>query len=98
MVTQMLWRQVEALLNVHRRRYEEAERFAHEAVCIADSTDGLNLQGETREDRAHVLFASGQIKEATAVLNEAFVRYEHKRNIPAARRVRERLSALRFGS
>jgi class 3 adenylate cyclase len=93
-VTQMLWRQVKALVLADRGEQEEAERLAREAVAIADSTDGLAYQGDTRTDLAGVLLAAGRADEAAAALSEALDRYERKKNLPLARRVRERLAAL----
>jgi class 3 adenylate cyclase len=93
-VTQMLWRQVQALVNAHRGEHREAERLAREAVTIADGTNGLNFQGDTRQDLAEVLAATSRTREAAAVLQEAIERYEQKKNIPLARRERQRLETL----
>jgi hypothetical protein len=93
-VTQMLWRQVKALVLAQRGEHREAERLAREAVAIADTTDGLAYQGDTRADLADVLLATGRIDEAAAVLGEALDRYERKKNLPLARLVRERLAEL----
>ena len=53
--TQMLWRQVQALVHAHRGEHAEAERLAREAVAIAERTDGLNQQGDALCDLAEVL-------------------------------------------
>jgi len=93
-VTQMLWRQVEALVIVRQGNHEEAERLAREAVAISDTTDGLNFQGDTRHDLAEVLLAGGRRREAATALSEAAERYAQKKNIPLARHARERLTGL----
>jgi class 3 adenylate cyclase len=93
--TQMLWRQAKALVLAHRGDRREAERLAREAVTIADGTDGLCYQGDTRVDLAEVLLVAGRGEEARAVLAEALDRYERKKNLPLARLVRGRLAALR---
>ena len=59
---------------------------------IMDRTDGLNVQGDARWDLAGVLAAGGRHDEALAALTEALDRYERKRNLAMARRVRDRLA------
>jgi hypothetical protein len=92
--SQMLWRQVKALVLSHHGKHGEAERLAREAVAIADTTEGLNAQGDTRYDLAEVLTSAGRNQEAAAVLAEALDRYEAKKNLALARRARERLGEL----
>jgi hypothetical protein len=58
----------------------------------------LNFQGEALCDLADVLEAAGRGEEAAGVLAEALDRYERKKNIPMARRVRDRLASLRAGA
>ena len=58
--TQMLWRQVQALVHAHRGEHAEAERLAREAVAIAERTDALNSQGDALCDLAEVLAAAGR--------------------------------------
>jgi tetratricopeptide (TPR) repeat protein len=94
-VTQTLWRQVQALVCSARGQHAEAERLAREAVAISARTDGLQLQGDALCDLAEVLEAAGRRDEAAAALLDALDRYERKHIIPLARRVRERLGALR---
>ena len=94
MATQMLWRRVQALVDAHRGQHAEAERLAREAVEIIDRTDGLNFQGDALCDLAEVLVAAGRSGRAAAALEQALDRYERKRNVVMARRVRERLAEL----
>ena len=94
LTTQALWRQVRALVHAHRGEHSEAEALAREAVAIIDRTDGLNFQGDALCDLAEVLTAGGLSEEATAALTQALDRYERKRNLAMARRVRDRLAEL----
>jgi tetratricopeptide (TPR) repeat protein len=90
-VTQMIWRQVLALVCSHRGQHEEAERLAREAVAIAERTDGLSMQADALCDLAEVLEAAGRPQEAVTALEQALERYERKVNLPMAERVRQRL-------
>jgi tetratricopeptide (TPR) repeat protein len=90
-VTQMIWRQVQALVCSHRGQHEEAERLAREAVAIAERTDGLSMQAEALCDLAEVLEAAGRPQEAVTALEQALERYERKVNLPMAAQVRQRL-------
>ena len=92
--TQMLWRQAKALVRASDGQHEEAERLARDAVAIAAGTDGLRFQGDAYADLAEVLEAAGRREDAVAAWQEALERYERKRIVPLARRVRERLAAL----
>jgi tetratricopeptide (TPR) repeat protein len=93
-VDEALWRQVQARVLAHRGE-PEAERLAREAVTGHEQTDNLIFQGDARWDLAEVLAVAGRDEEAAAALAEALQRYERKGNIPLARQVRTRLSALR---
>jgi len=88
---QMVWRQVQALVNAHHGEYAEAEALAREAVAIAEQTDALNLQADALCDLAEVLCAAGQTREAAGAFAEALDRYERKKNLAMARQVRARL-------
>ena len=54
LVTQALWRQVQALVHAHRGQHAEAERLAREAISITERMDGLNYQGDVLCDLADV--------------------------------------------
>ena len=95
LVTQMLWRQVQALVHAHRGEHAEAESLAREAVGIAERTDGLNYQGDALCDLADVLSAAGRAGEAAAALEQALERYTRKRNLAMVQQVRPKLSELR---
>ncbi len=94
-VTQFGWRQTAALVCSARGQHAEAERLAREAVAWAERTDGLAQQGDSYSDLGEVLEVAGRRDEAIAAWREALDRYERKQVVPLARRVRERLSALR---
>jgi len=90
-VTQMIWRQVQALVCSHRGQHEEAERLAREAVAIGERTDSLSMQADALCDLAEVLEAAGRPQEAVTTLEQALERYESKGNLPMAAQVRQRL-------
>jgi tetratricopeptide (TPR) repeat protein len=85
------WRQTQALVDSYWGRHAEAETLAREAVGFADQTDALDLQGEALSDLAQVLEAAGKSAEARDALEQALDRYERKRNLTMAARVREQL-------
>lgn len=92
LASQVLWRQVEALVQAHRGEHDEGIGLAREAVAIVEQTDSLNFQGSALSDLAEVLHAAGRDEEAAAALAGALDRYERKGNIPMARNVRARLA------
>jgi ATP/maltotriose-dependent transcriptional regulator MalT len=91
LITQVLWRQVEARVCSFRGRHADAESLARDAVRIAERTDGLDMQGDAFCDLALVLSAAGRGPEVA----QALERYERKRNLSAARSVQTRLAELR---
>jgi len=95
--TQMLWRQVLALVHSSRREHAEAERLAREAIVISNMTDALNAQGDAFCDLGEVLAAAGRSDEAAAVLAQALERYERKKNLAMVAQVKPKLEALRSG-
>jgi class 3 adenylate cyclase/tetratricopeptide (TPR) repeat protein len=95
LATQTLWRQVQALVHADRGEHDQAERLAHEAIAIAERTDGLNFQGDAFCDLAEVLAAAGRGGEAAVALEHAVERYERKRNVAMVAQVRPKLEELR---
>ena len=91
-LTQATWRQVQALVLSSRGEHAEAERIARKAVEIMEATDALSNQGDARSDLAEVLAAAGRTEEAVAALEQALDRYERKKNLVMAERVREKLA------
>jgi class 3 adenylate cyclase/tetratricopeptide (TPR) repeat protein len=94
-LTQALWRQVQALIDSHRGKHEEAEALAREAVAIIGQTDALNFQAAALYDLAEVLSGAGRADEAVASLVQALHCYERKKNLAAAEHVRQRVAELR---
>ena len=94
LTTQALWRQVQARVLAHRGQHADAQKLACEAVEIIERTDGLNFHGDALCDLAEVLTAAGRSGEAAAALEQAVDRFERKRNLARARRVRKRLVEL----
>ena len=92
---QMLWRQVQALVEANRGHHSHAEQLAREAVALGERTDALNWQGDALSDLAEVLHVSGQHAEAGATLSQALQRYERKMNLAQAAQTRDRLDELR---
>jgi tetratricopeptide (TPR) repeat protein len=88
------WRGVLALVQSSRGHHAEAERLAREAVAVLEPTDSLVGQGDAYADLATVLAAAGRTDEATAALEQGLDRYERKKNLVMAQRVRARLADL----
>ena len=94
-VTQALWRQLEAVVLASRGESVAAQNLAREAVELTDRTDCLNLQGDALCDLAEVLAGGGRDDEAAAALEQALDRYERKKNLAMLTQVRPKLEALR---
>jgi len=94
-LTQMLWRQVQARVDASRGEHGTAQRLAREAVTLVEKTDWLSWQGDALCDLAEVLAAAGRTDEAAAALEEALDRYERKKNLAMIAQVRPRLKELR---
>ena len=90
-ITQVLWRQVQALVLASRGEHEEAERLARQAVELAELTDALNLQGDAFCDLAEVLQRAGRPKDARTILEQAEERYKRKKNLAMVAQVEQRL-------
>jgi tetratricopeptide (TPR) repeat protein len=90
--SQAYWRQALALVHSSRGEHSEAERLAREALVIAERGDALNTQGDALVDLASVLSAAGRSDDARAVLEQGLDRYERKKNLVMAERIRERLA------
>ena len=93
-LSQAMWRQVQALVLASRGEHGEAVRLAREAVAIMEPTDALSEQGQALGDLAEVLTAAGRTDEAAAAFEQALARYERKKNLAMAERVRARLAEL----
>ena len=93
-LTQVYWRQTQALVHSARGQHTDAEKHARGAVEFAMRSDSLALQGDALFDLAEVLKAVGRREETAAAWQAALDRYERKQIIPLAARLRERLAAL----
>jgi tetratricopeptide (TPR) repeat protein len=92
--TQMIWRQVLALVHAHRGEHGEAARLAREAVDIAEQGEALWWRGDALCDLAEVHATAGQHDEAIAALQQALDRYQRKQNLAMIAQIRPRLTAL----
>jgi class 3 adenylate cyclase len=86
------WREALARVRSARGEHDEAERLAREAVEILEPTDLLSGQGDVLVNLADVLTAAGRADDARAALEQALDRYERKKNLVMAERVRGKLS------
>jgi ATP/maltotriose-dependent transcriptional regulator MalT len=93
-LTQVIWRQVQALVHASRGEHALAEQLARAAVARAESSDALNLQGAAYCDLAEVLAAAGRANEAAEALEQALERYERKKNLAMVAQVRPKLDSL----
>jgi tetratricopeptide (TPR) repeat protein len=91
--TQMLWRQVQAVVYAQRGQQEEGEQLVREAVALAEQTDALDWQGDALCDLAEVLERAGHDQDAATVLEDALDRYERKKNLAMVAQVRQRMGA-----
>jgi class 3 adenylate cyclase len=94
LLSQTLWRQVQALVHASRGEHVEAEALALEAVAITEPTDSPNIQGEALTALAEVQHSAGRNEEAAAALVQALERYELKSNFAMAAQARDRLAEL----
>jgi tetratricopeptide (TPR) repeat protein len=93
-VTQVLWRNAQALVDAHAGRHAEAERVAREAVALDLAGDSTWELGNSYDILAEVLEAAGRREEALAAWQDAIDCYDRKQVIPVARRLRERLTEV----
>jgi class 3 adenylate cyclase/tetratricopeptide (TPR) repeat protein len=92
LATQAGWRQAKALVESARGNHAEAVALAREALAIRDRTDALSEQADALVELAQVLDAAGRSDEAVDALEQALDRYERKKNLVMAERVREKLA------
>jgi hypothetical protein len=79
--TQILWRQVQALVLASRREHDAAER-------------ALNFQADTLCEIAERLQGVGRMQEAAAQLEEVLERYRVKHNLAMVAQPRRRAKAM----
>ncbi len=94
--SQAAWRTARAQVLAARKDGPEAGRLADDAAALVRANDDLLVRVETLETVATVLERVGRTQEAEATLAEVLWLYEAKEDAVSARRVRERLDALRI--
>ena len=83
-VTQVLWRGVQARIAADEGRWEQGRQLARQALELIRPTDLLTHHGDVLLDLAHVLRASGDVYQPTA--RRALSVYKAKGNAAAAAR------------
>ncbi|HET6170980.1 MAG TPA: adenylate/guanylate cyclase domain-containing protein [Gaiellales bacterium] len=94
LLTQVLWRGVQARILARRDRPEAAEQLAREAVALAGRTDFLAHRGDALVDLAHILLGAGRTSEAAEAAAEGLHLHEQKGNVVTARRIWSELGVL----
>ena len=94
LLTQVLWRGVQARILARRGRLADAETLAQEAVALAARTDFLVHHGDALVDLAHILQDSGQRDKAAAAAGEGLHLHEQKGNLVTAGKIRSELGVL----
>ena len=94
LLTQLLWRGVQAMILARRGLTSEAEALAREAVAIGERTDFLANRGDTLVDLAHILHEAGREDEAAQVATEGLHLHEQKGNVVTAGKIRSQFGAL----
>jgi DNA-binding SARP family transcriptional activator/tetratricopeptide (TPR) repeat protein len=83
LVTQVIWRGVQAKILARAERHEEAERLAREGVALVERTDLLNHHGDALLELAAVLRLGGREPEAEAAVRAGRELHERKGNLVA---------------
>ena len=91
-VTQVIWRGVQAKILAHQGRPEDAETLARDAVALVAPTDLLSHHGDAMLDLAEVLRTISRTDEYHGVVHAALSLYEKKGNVIGAARARSLLS------
>jgi hypothetical protein len=91
-VTQVIWRGVQARILAYEGHAEEAEALAREAVALVAPTDLLSHRGDAMLDLAEVLRTTSHTDEYHGVVQTALSLYEKKGNVIGATRARSLLS------
>jgi ATP/maltotriose-dependent transcriptional regulator MalT len=94
LLTQMLWRGVEARVLAGRGQLGTAETLAREAVALAEQTDFVVYRGDALIDLAHVLRASRRPEEASAAAAAGLALHHQKGNLVTAGTIRSDLGDL----
>ncbi len=87
LVSQVLWRSVQAKVLARRGRLDEAEELAREAAVLVETTDFPYVQTLTYLSLAEVLETAGKTDEAEELIRRAQTLCERKGNVVAGRRI-----------
>ncbi len=87
-VTQVIWRGVQARILAADGRCEEAETLAREAIVLVARTDLVSHHADAMSELAEVLQACERHAEAREARRGALALYERKGNLAAAARVK----------
>jgi hypothetical protein len=85
-VSQFLWRCVQAKLLAREGQHEQADAIIAEAIELIGDSDWLDGQGNGFMDLAEICRLRGRISDALAALAQASARFAAKGNIVSARR------------
>jgi tetratricopeptide (TPR) repeat protein len=87
-VTEVIWRGVEAKILARRDRFGEAEALAREAAALAEPTDLLCHRGDAMLDLGEVLHLCGRDAESDDAVRAGIALHEAKGNVAAVARAR----------
>jgi predicted ATPase/class 3 adenylate cyclase len=94
LATQVMWRGVRARILEARGETGPAERFAREAVALAERSDFLNHRADALMDLAQVLQAGRRVDESAQATVQALALFEEKGNVAGAAKARGSLESL----
>jgi class 3 adenylate cyclase/tetratricopeptide (TPR) repeat protein len=92
--SQVVWRQVLALVAAREGRLDEAHRLIEEATSSVDETDFLYLKGLVARDRGRIAEMVGDKEAAAESYRLALSNFEQKGDVVDAQRIRDALLAL----
>ena len=92
--SQVGWRSARAKVLAERGSFDEALRLAHEAVDLAERSDGPAFTGEAALDLAEVLQLADERRERKVRLEQALELFEQKGVVRQAEQARTRLAEL----
>jgi predicted ATPase len=93
-LTQSLWRSVQARVLARRGAADEAVPLAREAVRLVARTDFLNDRGDALLSLAAVLDEAGRRRESAEAVRKALRLYDQKGNVVAASTARSMLGEV----
>ncbi|MDP9298886.1 MAG: AAA family ATPase, partial [Actinomycetota bacterium] len=88
------WRSARARALADLGAYEDAERYAREALAEVAPTEAVDTQARSWTTLGYVLASATRVDEAHDAYREALDRYELKGNLPAALLVRRTIARL----